>query len=57
MVLLWVLGPDTPEAVFKGQITENGRPVPAHLSLEVLYSVNGEEIPLSLMQVMILFHN
>jgi hypothetical protein len=44
-----VLGPNTPEAVFKGKILENGVPVSAHLSLEVLYKVNGEEVPLSLM--------
>jgi hypothetical protein len=44
-----IIGPDTPEAIFKGKILENGRPVPAHLSLEVLYNVNEEKIPLSLM--------
>jgi hypothetical protein len=44
-------GPDTPEAIFKGRILEYGRPVPAQLSLEVLYRMNGEEVPLSLMQV------
>jgi hypothetical protein len=42
------IGPDTPVAIFQGQILENGRPVPAHLSLEILYKVNGEETPLSL---------
>jgi hypothetical protein len=48
--IIWpIFGPDTPEAIFKGKITENGHPVPAHLSLEVLYKANGEEIPLSLM--------
>jgi hypothetical protein len=41
-------GPDTPSAIFQGQILENGRPVSAHLSLEILYKVNGEETPLCL---------
>jgi hypothetical protein len=34
---------------FKGKILENGRPIPAYLSLEALYNVNGDLVPISLM--------
>jgi hypothetical protein len=42
------IGPLTTVAQFKGRITYNGRPVAAHVSLEVQYKVNGDEFPVSL---------
>ncbi|KAI6202733.1 hypothetical protein M3Y94_00474900 [Aphelenchoides besseyi] len=47
----WIYGPKAPTVYFSGRITNHGKPVSAHISIEIEYK-NGEVVmPLSVVQV------
>ncbi|KAI6222706.1 hypothetical protein M3Y95_00922000 [Aphelenchoides besseyi] len=45
-----VLGPKAPTVFFSGRITNNGRAVPALVSVEILYQSEDKVLPLSVVQ-------
>ncbi|KAI6219885.1 hypothetical protein M3Y95_01074700 [Aphelenchoides besseyi] len=47
----WIYASKAPSMYFTGRITENGKPVPAHISVEFTYKNGDELIPLSVVQV------
>jgi hypothetical protein len=48
VIVLGVFGPNTPTVNFKGRITEHATPVPAHVSLDVLYRIDDDLVPITL---------
>ncbi|KAI6177998.1 hypothetical protein M3Y98_00453500 [Aphelenchoides besseyi] len=47
----WIYGPKAPTVYFSGRITNHGKPVPAHISVEIMYKNGEDKVPLSVVQV------